>query len=246
MNIKVFFLSALFSLSYLFGQTQENKKIIISDDLELVPLSEHVFLHTSYMESAGYGRFPCNGLVFVSRDSAIIIDTPVNDSLSVQLLSWLNGKGIRTIAVIPTHWHNDNLGGLKAFHEAGIRSYAYSLTLQLAAQHQYEVPQVPFSDSMNLQVGREIVKCKFLGAGHSLDNIVVWIPSERILFGGCLVRAAGSVGLGYTADGNVEAWPNTILEVMKEYPDAAIVIPGHGLPGGKELLWHTYQLLRPK
>ncbi len=244
MNIKLFLLSALLSLSYLFGQSQENEKIIISDKLELVPLSEHVFLHISYMEPTRFSRIPCNGLVFISGDSAIVIDTPVNDSLSNQLLSWINRKGLRTIAVIPTHWHNDNLGGLKAFHETGIRSYAYSLTIKLADQHQYEVSQVPFSDSLNLQVGKEIIECKFLGAGHSLDNIVVWIPSEKILFGGCMVRAAGTAGLGYTADGDVDAWPDTILEVMNEYSEAEIVIPGHGSPGGKELLWHTYQLLR--
>ncbi len=228
------------------SKAQRCEKIVISDDLELIPVSEHAYIHISYMETAGYGRFPSNGLIFINGDSAVVIDTPVTDSLSVQLLSWLHSKNISVKAVIPTHWHNDNLGGLKAFHEAGIPSYAYALTKKLAAQNKYEAPQFTFHDSMEISVGDRDIKCRFLGAGHSYDNIVVWIPSEKILFGGCMVKSLGSVGLGNTDDGDVEAWPDTILTVMKEYPDAEVVIPGHGQSGGQELLQHTYNLLRPK
>ena len=228
------------------NKAQKCEKIIISDDLELIPVSEDAYIHISFTETAGFGRFPSNGLIFINSDSAVVIDTPVTDSLSVQLLSWLHSKKIIVKAVIPTHWHNDNLGGLKAFHDAGIYSYAYALTKKLANQNKVEAPQFTFADSLDISVGDRDIKCRFPGAGHSYDNIVVWIPSERILFGGCMVRSAGSVGLGNTADGDVEAWPDTILMVMKEYPDAEIVIPGHGQPGGQELLQHTYNLLRPE
>jgi len=237
MNLKVSQLLCLAVFISLNIHAQENKKIIISDDLELQPVSQHAFIHISYLESAGYGRFTCNGLMVVSGDSVVIIDTPVNDSLSDQLLSWLKKKGYVVKAVIPTHWHVDNLGGLKAFHEAGIPSYSYSLTRELAIQHHCEIPRIAFSDSMILRIGREKIICKFLGAGHSLDNIVVWIPSEKILFGGCLVKSAGSSELGNIADADVDTWPDTILEVMKQFSKADIVIPGHGEPGGKELLW---------
>jgi metallo-beta-lactamase class B len=246
MPLKILFYTGCLIWISLTAYGEEYQKIIISNDLEIVQISDHVLLHISYLEQPGSGRFPCNGLIFTEGDSAVVIDTPVNDSLSGQLLSWLYAQGYKVKAVIPTHWHIDNLGGLHAFHEAGIRSYAYFLTIKLAAQHNYTVPEIPFYDSFSIALDGKNMECRFLGPGHSLDNIVVWIPFERILFGGCLVKAVFTENLGNIADADVDAWPDTILEVMKRYPDADIVIPGHGEPGGKQLLWHTYQLLRPK
>ena len=239
----------LFLLSFLalihFSFIPAQKKVVLSDDLEVTQFTEHVFLHTSYMKIDGK-RFSSNGLIFVSGDSAVVIDTPVNDLLSEQLLAWISEQGFKTLAVIPTHFHVDNLGGLKAFHEAGIPSYANALTLKLAAEHQYEVPENSFTDSLELKVGKEKIECWFPGAGHTLDNIVVWIPSERILFGGCLVKPVTATGLGNTADADVQAWPQSIQNVIERYPQADIVVPGHGDPGGKALLRHTYELLTAK
>ncbi|MFO0645147.1 MAG: hypothetical protein U0326_02840 [Polyangiales bacterium] len=31
----------------------------------------------------------------------------------------------------------------------------------------------------------------FPGAAHTLDNVVVWLPSRALLFGGCMIRPAG-------------------------------------------------------
>jgi len=71
---------------------------------------------------------------------------------------------------------------------------------------------------------------------------VMWVPSEKILFGGCMVRDLRTRGLGNTADGDIREYPNTIRKVMEEYEDARIVIPGHGQFGGVELLKHTLYL----
>ena len=234
----LFIYFAFFIHSFISAQ----EKIVLSNDLNVVQLTEHVFLHTSYLMFSGK-RYPCNGIIFMSSDSAVVIDTPVNDTLSEQLLAWIVQQGLKIITVIPTHFHVDNLGGLKVFHEAGIPSYASALTLKLAAEHQYEVPENSFTDSLDLSVGKEKIECWFPGAGHTLDNIVVWIPSERILFGGCLVKPVTATGLGNTADADVNAWPQSIQNVIERYPQADIVVPGHGDPGGKELLDHTHELL---
>ncbi len=205
MKINVLLLCGLLVFIFPLIYNQENKKIVINDDLEILPLTENSFIHISYLELSGRGRFPCNGLVFTNSDSVIVIDTPVNDTLSVQLISWLNSRDLYIKAVIPTHWHVDNIGGLKAFHKAGIQSYAYSLTKELAIKNHYESPSTIFSDSLIIPFGEKYVQCTFHGAGHTLDNIVVWIPSEKILFGGCLVKAADYQGLGNTADADLEA-----------------------------------------
>lgn len=76
-----------------------------------------------------------------------------------------------------------------------------------------------------------------------MDNIIVWIPSEKVLFPGCLVKGVNAKGLGNTVDGDLKAYPSTIEKVLHKFPDAKIVIPGHGTVGGIELIRHTKELL---
>jgi metallo-beta-lactamase class B len=155
----------------------------------------------------------------------------------------LTDQNIEIIAIIPTHWHDDCLGGLKAFHDHNIPSYALDKTCTLAQKHHYSKPQFAFTDSLQLSLGNEKIHSYFYGGGHTTDNIVVWFPSDQILFGGCLVKSLSSRGLGFTGDADLEAWPQTITTVMKKRGNAMWVIPGHGQPGDKELLEHTLKLL---
>jgi glyoxylase-like metal-dependent hydrolase (beta-lactamase superfamily II) len=81
------------------------------------------------------------------------------------------------------------------------------------------------------------------GRGHTVDNIVVWLPQREVLFGGCLVKSTGSKSLGYTEDADLDEWPHTIDRVAGRFPGAKVIVPGHGAPGGHELLVRTKELL---
>jgi metallo-beta-lactamase class B len=98
--------------------------------------------------------------------------------------------------------------------------------------------------ALQLKLGDKVIRCYYPGAAHSLDNIVVWIPSEKILFPGCMVKSLNSTDLGNIADGDINAYPVTIEKVIKKFSTAEIVIPGHGQSGGLELLFHTRDLVR--
>ena len=105
-------------------------------------------------------------------------------------------------------------------------------------------PRNAFSAEARLEVGSRELRPRFVGPGHTIDNIVVWIPDAKVLFGGCLVRASANTRLGYTKEADLEAWPKTIETLLRDYAEAAVVVPGHGDPGGRELLHHTLDLLR--
>ena len=75
-----------------------------------------------------------------------------------------------------------------------------------------------------------------------MDNIVVWIPSELILFAGCMIKSGNSKDLGNTVDGDLIAYPKTIDKLITKFPKAKIVIPGHGQFGGLDLITHTKEL----
>lgn len=225
---------------------QENYPVIsVSKDIEITKLSEHAYIHTSYAEMPPWGRVPSNGLIFINKGKVFLFDTPVNIELTKDLVNWIeNSLKAEIIGVIPSHWHIDCMGGLKHIHKLKIQTFAYELTREIAKEKGLPVPSRGFSDSLVLKLGQEKVICKYFGPAHSLDNIVVWIPSEKILFAGCMVKELNSTSLGNTADGNIEEWPLTIQKVIDAYPDARIVIPGHGKYGGIDLLYHTLELLK--
>jgi metallo-beta-lactamase class B len=71
-----------------------------------------------------------------------------------------------------------------------------------------------------------------------------WLPREKILFGGCLVRSANARQLGNLQDAVVDEWDTTITKILNTYPEVETVVPGHGAYGGIELLQHTINLVK--
>ena len=46
------------------------------------------------------------------------------------------------------------------------------------------------------------------------------------------------------ADADLAEWPTSVERIQKHYPEAEVVIPGHGLPGGLDLLQHTANVVK--
>ncbi|MBX7226064.1 MAG: subclass B1 metallo-beta-lactamase [Chitinophagales bacterium] len=216
-----------------------------SQDLVITQISENSFVHTSYKQTTDFGNVPCNGLIVRNNGEAIIFDTPTNDEGAKELIKWTDETlHVKINAVIPTHFHDDCLGGLHAFHENNIPSYAYYKTIALAKENNSTPPQNSFSDTLVLKVGNTYITAKFFGEGHTKDNVVGYFPGEHILFGGCLIKTLGA-SKGYLGDANVAAWSNTVEMVKKAYPNVKIVVPGHGKYGNKKLLDYTIKLFKP-
>lgn len=228
------------------GSTFKPKEVYKSKQLVVTQVSENAFKHTSFLQTNDFGYVPCNGLIVRNSYEAIVFDTPTNDTNAAELIKWITETlHCKINAIIPTHFHNDCLGGLKAFDENNIPSYAYFKTIDLAKQNKYGVPKNSFRDSLILTVGAENVVVKFFGEGHTRDNVVGYFPSENIMFGGCLIKEIDA-GKGYLGDANVEAWSATVEKVKKEYPNVKVIIPGHGAYGGKKLLDYTIKLFKVK
>lgn len=222
------------------------KVLYKSDELVITQISENAFAHTSYLQTNDFGRVPCNGLIVRIDGEAIIFDTPADDYSSQKLIGWVNKVlDCKINAIIPTHFHNDCLGGLKAFHQHHIPSYAYAKTINLAKENNYEIPQNGFTDSLRLPVGKQYVSVRFFGEGHTRDNVVGYYPAEEIMFGGCLIKEL-KAGKGFLGDANVAAWPETVAKVKAAYPHVRLIVPGHGAYGNKKLLDYTIELFKGK
>lgn len=220
------------------------KIVYQSDDLIITRIAENTFEHTSYLSTRDFGKVPCNGLVVRDGNEAIVMDATADDKSSGELIDWIKQQlQCKINAIIPTHFHADCLGGLQAFHDAHIPSYASFKTIAFAKEHHFVVPENGFNDSLILKAGNEQIIARFFGEGHTKDNIVVYFPKDKMLFGGCLIKEL-KAGKGNLEDANVAEWPATVERVKREYADAAIVVPGHGRYGGAELLDYTIGLFR--
>ena len=216
---------------------------INTNDLEIKKISDNSYLHISYLETKTWGKVACNGAIYINNGKAFIFDTPVNDKVSKQLINHLKQGNIDIKGIVINHFHEDCLGGLAAFHASGIRSYASNKTIKLAEENNLIIPQNGFDRVLKLKIGNSEVINLYCGEAHTKDNIVSYLKKDEVLFGGCMVKELNA-GKGNLADANIGNWSETIQNVKKAFPNAKVVIPGHGKTGGQELLDYTINLFK--
>lgn len=220
------------------------EKIVVDNDIQLICLQDSVFVHVTFHTGANIGRFPSNGLVVIKNGQAIMVDTPMDNDKTERLVKYLEDTlHVKVTKLIIGHFHDDCLGGLEYFQSKGIESIANYMTVAKCRELGLPVPSTPFTDSLTIDLQGELIQCRYFGGGHTFDNITIWIPAKKILFGGCLVRSLRSNNLGNLTDAVLDQWDVTIKKLMAQYPDIETVVPGHGDFGGTELLTHTLELV---
>ncbi len=226
------------------GRSQKDSIAYVSDHLKIISLSAQSYVHISYLQTDDYGKVPCNGLVYLHNGEAVVIDTPADETGSLELIDWITKKKAHRLkAVVANHFHYDCVGGLEIFHQYGVASYANEETLSLAEKRGNTIPLNGFDTELDLNIGDTTVTNRFMGAAHTRDNIISYIPTEKLLFGGCMVKSIGA-GKGNLADAEIAEWSNTMKKIKDAYPDIEIVVPGHGNSGGTELLDYTEELFK--
>jgi metallo-beta-lactamase class B len=237
-------LSLLFLLPSYGGIADES--IVLDPALTVRQVSPHCWIHVSDLQLDSATVVPCNGLLVVDGTEALIVDTPVHDSLSAKLMDWIRTElRAEVVGVVANHHHLDCVGGLQVFIDAGCPTYANEDTRDECIAKGTVAPSTTFVDSLNIRIGDITVVNRFLGKAHSSDNIVTYVPTDSVLFGGCMVKALGA-GYGNTADADLDEWPRTIERVRSTFPHAIIVVPGHGSEGGLDLLDYTIDLFTPR
>jgi metallo-beta-lactamase class B len=177
-------------------------------------------------------------------EKAILVDAPWDSAHTKQIVDFIRDslRSALQIAII-THAHDDRIGGISELKSENIPVYGSELTTMLAKKAGIPRPDVIFNDSLILNFNGFNLLIYFPGAGHSLDNVMVWISAENVLYGGDFIKDMASSNIGNMEDADTEAWKISLEKTMKRFSDAQFIIPGHGNPGGQELIQHTMELL---
>lgn len=91
-------------------------------------------------------------------------------------------------------------------------------------------PTVTFTDRLTIDLGgdRGDLELRFCGRGHTEGDIVAWLPSQKILFGGDLVEAEAAL---YTGDAFHGDWAGPTL-------DTVAALGAETLVGGRGAVTH--------
>jgi cyclase len=201
----------------------------------------------------------CNSVVIERKNDFVIVDAnSAGGALALQAeVRGLSAKPVRYVLL--THHHGDHIygnavwtraGAVTVAHEAMLgeltrlepgrwRSAAKSTPEMAALGDAPEAPKQTFAGPVwVLDDDERRIEVHSFGAGHTRDDVVVYLPRERVL---CSGDIAINTSLNSFMDSDFLHWPAALREVGRL--DARHVLPGHGEAGGAEILEGQGQFL---
>jgi len=215
-----------------------------------------VWFREGDLETQGH----CNNIIIEMKDYLIVVDAnyPSGARLALQSAKRISDKPVKY--VFDTHHHGDHLYGNAVWSQAGAVTLAYTGVMDelkryeparwmAAAKKRPDVaelnldapepPKQTFDKSpFVLKDSTREVRFYFFGWAHTRGDGFVYLPKEKVL---CTGDAVVNGPHNNTSDANIGNWPAVIRNVQRL--DIQYVLPGHGEPGGKELLEGQLQFM---
>ncbi|MEY3225069.1 MAG: hypothetical protein RL565_1259, partial [Pseudomonadota bacterium] len=220
-----------------------------ADDLILKPIQ--VAPHTYFVQGlAEMGNsknqnFISNAGFVITPKGVVVVDALGSPVLAKKLITEI--KKItpqKVVAVIVTHYHADHVYGLQEFKNIGAKIYAQGegrnyLSSETAKQRLI-ASRVDFAPWVNastklmgadvwidqsytLTVGGIEFKIGRVGPAHAPEDLIIYVPSEKVLFAGDLVFRGR---IPFVGNADSRGWLHALDEIQALNP--SIVIPGHG------------------
>jgi metallo-beta-lactamase class B len=203
----------------LHGQTS-------SGTLTISHLTGDYYIFSTYKSFNGT-PISANGMYLVTNDGVAMFDTPWDTTQFQVLLDSIELKhNKKVVFCIATHSHDDRSAGLEFYAKKGIKTYSTKLTDEISKTNNGRRAQFLIDNDTVFRVGQYLFQTYYGGEGHTKDNIVLWFPDEKILYGGCLIKSTEAIDLGYIKEANLEQWPATIKKIQMKFGKPQYVIPG--------------------
>ena len=198
-----------------------------AQNLIISKLNDSSFVYTTFNTYQG-DRIPANGLLKITQNSVVMIDTPWDTTQFQPLLDSVQLKhNKRVVMCFATHWHSDKTAGLEYYRQQGIKTYTTVLTDELSKKNNKKRAEFLMTKDTVFHIGQYSFETYYPGEGHTTDNIVIWFEKEKILYGGCLIKGVDAENLGYLGDANVTEYASTLKKVQRKCRKPRFIIIAH-------------------
>lgn len=195
--------------------------------------------------SSANQNFISNAGFVVTPAGVVVIDALGSPALAMRLIAEIRKITPQPIThVIVTHYHADHIYGLQTFKAQGARIIAHRAALEYlnseTARLRLEVSRQNLAPWVNAQtrlveadewiegdkelvVGGVHFQIKPVGPSHTPEDLVIYLPAEKVLFAGDLVFRSR---IPYVGKADSRHWI-TALDNLLAF-DANVIVSGHG------------------
>jgi glyoxylase-like metal-dependent hydrolase (beta-lactamase superfamily II) len=199
----------------------------------------------SALGSTANQNFISNAAFVVTSAGVVVIDALGSPILAERLLAEIRKVTPKPVThVIVTHYHADHIYGLQTLRQQGARviahrsagEYLNSDTARLRLEHSRReiapwvnaqtvlVPPDQWLDGdLTLEVGSTTLLIRHAGPAHTPEDLVVYVPSEKVLFAGDLVFRNR---IPFVGQADSRRWIQALEHLLSF--DATTIVPGHG------------------
>lgn len=193
----------------------------------------------AYVQPVGGWMVNNCGIVVDQRGAALLVDTASTERRTRALLERVAEVSAGAPrAAVNTHHHPDHtygngflpaetvvIGHEKCRQEvltAGLEATRV-ITSPDYGNISLRPPELTFTDRLTLHLAGFPVELRHLGPAHTNNDVVVWLPEQRLLFAGDL---AFSGGQPFVLEGSVAGFQAALAGIRALAPE--VLVPGHG------------------
>ncbi len=199
----------------------------------------------SALGSTANQNFISNAAFVVTPTGVVVIDALGSPELARRLVAQIAQITPKPIThVIVTHYHADHIYGLQTFKALGAHVIAHRAALEylnsetarlrLAASRLELAPWVDentrlveadewLDKSQVVTVGGVRFEINPVGPAHTPEDLVVYLPGDKVLFAGDLVFRSR---IPYVGQADSRHWITALDSLLKF--DTKVIVPGHG------------------
>jgi glyoxylase-like metal-dependent hydrolase (beta-lactamase superfamily II) len=199
----------------------------------------------SALGSAANQNFISNAAFVVTPAGVVVIDALGSPALATRLMAEIAKVTTQPVThVIVTHYHADHIYGLQAFKAHGARIIAHRAALQylnsetarlrLEASRQQLAPWIDANTRLveadewldagqELVIGGVVFQLMPVGPSHTPEDLVIYMPAEKVLFAGDLVFRSR---IPFVGQADSRHWIVALDKLLAF--DTKVIVPGHG------------------
>jgi glyoxylase-like metal-dependent hydrolase (beta-lactamase superfamily II) len=190
-------------------------------------------------------NFISNAGFVITPKGVVVVDALGSPAMAQKLVHEINKLTThKIVAVIVTHYHADHIYGLQVFKKLGAKIYAQELGKDYlnsdTARQRLEASKIDFAPWINqetvltpadywiqsegkIKIGGVNFFISKVGPAHTAEDLMVYVPSEDVLFVGDLVFKGR---IPFVGNADSKGWLVSLDKISALKPK--IIIPGHG------------------